>query len=104
MGIPVISLVGDRHASRVGLDLLTRVGLPEFAAENLDAYVAAAVALAADPVRLATLRSDLRVQMRRSPLCDAVRFARELEAAYRTMWVTYCGAKGIPDANSLHSA
>jgi len=90
MGVPVISLAGDRHASRVGLDLLTRVGLPEFAAENLDAYVAAAVELAANPARLVTVRSDLRGQMARSPLCDAVRFARELEAAYRTMWGAYC--------------
>ncbi len=103
MGVPVISLVGDRHASRVGLDLLTRVGLPEFAAESLDAYVATAFALAADPARLATLRSGLRGQMRHSPLCDAVRFARELEAAYRMMWKGYCNAERVPGADSLRS-
>jgi protein O-GlcNAc transferase len=86
MGVPVVTLVGQRHIERVGLSLLVRAGLPEFAAADRDAYVRLAVALARDADRLARLRSGLRERLRRSPLCDAEGFTRSLEAAYRKMW------------------
>jgi predicted O-linked N-acetylglucosamine transferase (SPINDLY family) len=57
-----------------------------------------AVELAADRQRLAGLRATLRRRMERSPLMDAARFARNIEAAYRTMWRTWCG-NAIPEAN-----
>lgn len=86
MGVPVVTLVGQRHIERVGWSLLTRVGLPELAASDKDGYVRAATELARDVHRLATLRSGLRERMRQSPLCDAVGFTRSLETAYRQMW------------------
>ena len=36
--------------------------------------------------RLAALRGSLRDEMRASPLCDAPRFARSVEDAFRRMW------------------
>ncbi|HVA14597.1 MAG TPA: tetratricopeptide repeat protein [Stellaceae bacterium] len=92
MGVPMVTLVGDRHASRVGFDLLSQVGLAEFAAPDRDAYVAAAVTLARDLPRLVQLRSELRERMRRSSLCDAPRFARAFEAGLREMWRRWCGS------------
>lgn len=86
MGVPVLSLVGERHAARVGLSLLSLVGHPEFVASSVDDYVTLAIELARDPSRLAALRSSLREEMRASPLCDAPRFARSVESAYRRMW------------------
>src|SRR5208282_1559676 len=44
MGVPVVTLSGDRHASRVGVRLLTLIDLPELIAETEDAYVAIAAA------------------------------------------------------------
>ncbi len=86
MGVPVITLAGDRHAARVGLSLLSRLGHPELIAGSVDDYAARAVDLASDPARLRALRGSLRDEMRASPLCDADGFARGVEAAYRRMW------------------
>ena len=48
-----------------------------------------ATALAADGPRLRELRAGMRDRMRGSALLDARGFARNLEAAYRQMWVRW---------------
>ncbi len=99
MGVPVVALRGDRHASRVGASLLTAVGMPEWIAEDSAGYVALAARLAADIDGLATLRAQLRERLRASPLCDAAEFAGAVEAVYRTAWRKFCdGAR--PDATA----
>ena len=90
MGVPVITLAGVRHVSRVGVSLLQQVGLAELIAEDEDSYIALAVRLAADPQRLARYRQALRAQMAASPLCDAVGKTAALEAAFRQMWRSWC--------------
>ena len=90
MGVPVITLRGDRHAGRVGASLLTTLGQEALIAETVDGYVAAAVGLAADLGRLVHLRHSLRPAMAASPLTDAAGFTRRVEAAYRDMWRRYC--------------
>jgi len=90
MGVPVVSLAGKHHASRVGVSLLSNVGLPELIAEDPQGYVRIAVGLAQDLPRLTALRRELRDRMAQSPLLDAGRFARNVEAAYRQMWRTWC--------------
>ena len=90
MGVPVISLRGNRHASRVGASILTRVGLTGLIADSVDGYVAAAVGLANSPDRLVQLRHELRDTMAASPLCAAAGFTRDVETAYREMWRRWC--------------
>jgi predicted O-linked N-acetylglucosamine transferase (SPINDLY family) len=90
MGVPVISLAGSTPLTRGGVSLLSNVGLPQLVAYSVDEYIEKAVALAGDLPRLAALRAGLRDRMQRSPLMDAPRFARSLEAAYRTMWHRWC--------------
>jgi len=90
MGVPVVTLLGDRHASRVGGSLLTRVGLPELIANTEDDYVRIAVDLAADRERLGALRSDLRTRLEQSPLRDEVGFTRTLERVLRRIWQIWC--------------
>jgi len=90
MGVPVVTFRGDRHASRVGASILTRVGLGELIADTIDGYVMAAVTLAKAPSRLVELRRDLRPTMAASPLCDAAGFTHAVEAAYRKMWRRWC--------------
>lgn len=85
-GVPVILLVGKCHASRVGLSILSNVGLDFFATLTPDEYVAKATALAENHQALAQLRSSMRQRIKDSALCDANRFARKVEAAYREMW------------------
>jgi len=86
MGVPVVSLIGDRHVSRVGLTLLSAVGLPQMAARDPDHYVAIAAMLAARPGPLAALRASLRERMAGSALCDAPGFARKFEGVLRAAW------------------
>jgi predicted O-linked N-acetylglucosamine transferase (SPINDLY family) len=90
MGVPVITLAGDRHAGRVGASLLQRVGLEAWVAPSAERYVELAIELAHDRARLAELRSGLRSRMAGSPLCDGPRFARKMEATYRRLWQQWC--------------
>jgi predicted O-linked N-acetylglucosamine transferase (SPINDLY family) len=90
MGVPVVTLAGKTHPSRVGVSLLNNIGLPELVANSPEEYVRLAVELAGDPPRLSHLRSTLRQRMEGSPLMDAPRFARDMETAYRSMWQRWC--------------
>jgi predicted O-linked N-acetylglucosamine transferase (SPINDLY family) len=85
MGVPVISLAGPTSVSRQGVRFLRNAGLDELLAETPEQYVRIASDLADDLSRLAALRSGLRERMRCSPLLDARRLTRDLEAAYRDM-------------------
>ena len=93
MGVPVITLAGKTHVSRVGVSLLSNAGLPELIALDEEDYVRIAAALAADVPRLSALRAMLREKMSASPLMDAPRFARNVEAAYRGMWREWCAVR-----------
>lgn len=93
MGVPVVTRRGDRHAARVGASLLARVGLDDLVAEDSDAYVDAAVRLAADALRRRTLRVELRRRMAASALRDEAGFARDVEAAFRNLWGAWCAVR-----------
>jgi protein O-GlcNAc transferase len=86
MGVPVVTMAGRAHAGRVGASLLAAAGHPELVARDESDYVRLAAELAADPARLAGLRSTLRTDLERSVLCDGPAFARRFEAALRSMW------------------
>lgn len=94
MGVPVVTLAGYNHASRVGVSLLTQAGTPELIAGSADDYVAKAVALAGDPARLAALHGSLRQQLLGSTLCDGPGFCRKYEFALRGMWLNWCRRQG----------
>lgn len=89
MGVPALTLRGDRPAGRVGASLLTCAGLPEWIAGTPDAFVARAGALTSDLEHLAALRAGLRERLR-TTLCDGTTFTRGLEEAYRWMWRRWC--------------
>jgi len=90
MGVPVVSLAGETRVSRMGLSLLTNLGLPELAARSETEYLDIAERLARDLPRLAELRSNLRQRMENSVLMDAPHFTRQVEQTYRKMWTAWC--------------
>jgi predicted O-linked N-acetylglucosamine transferase (SPINDLY family) len=90
MGVPVVSLAGNSRLSRAGLSQLTNLGMPELVARSEAEYVRIAEGLARDLPRLSQIRSTLRRRMEASVLMDAPRFTRQIEQAYRKMWMRWC--------------
>jgi predicted O-linked N-acetylglucosamine transferase (SPINDLY family) len=93
MGVPVVTLAGQTHVSRVGLSLLSNVGLQDLAAKTPDDYVRIATGLAGDPKRLMELRATMRQRMLQSPLLNEARFTRGVESVYRMMWQAWCSQR-----------
>jgi len=93
MGVPVVTLAGNYHASRVGVSLLSNIGLPELIAKTRDEYITIAINLANDLKRLELLRKDLRYTMINSPFCDVKRFIVNLENMYRNILENWCSSK-----------
>jgi protein O-GlcNAc transferase len=90
MGVPVVTLAGDRFAARVGVTLLGAIGHSEWVAIDEADYVRRVLTLAGDVGALNELRMRLREFVRDSPLCQEAKLTRELEAAYRAMWRRWC--------------
>ena len=82
MGVPVISLYGDRHGTRFGLSILNNVGLYELAVDSYEEYIKRAVALANDWELLTILKKNLRTMMKKSPLMDAQLYVNEMQDAF----------------------
>lgn len=91
MGLPVITLAGDRHAARVGASLLRNVGAPELIAWSQEQYVEKALDLAGSIERRTEYHRTLRRRLMASPLGDAPSFARGFEALLRRLWRVRCG-------------
>jgi protein O-GlcNAc transferase len=91
MGVPVITLAGQRMIERQGVSLLSAVGKKEWIAESVDEYISKAVELAKNGIRDSEQRLSLHNRVVNSPLCDYNNFVNGLEAAYRKMWHSISG-------------
>lgn len=76
MGVPVVTLAGISHASRVSASLLTASGNAAWIASTRQSYVEIAAQLAQRPLELAQARESLRPRMAASSLCDAALHAQ----------------------------
>jgi predicted O-linked N-acetylglucosamine transferase (SPINDLY family) len=94
MGVPVVSLAGRTAVSRAGSTLLSNVGLERLVTRSEEEYVERAAELIRSTDELAALRQSLRARVESSPVMDAPRFARDLEAEYRKAWRLWCRAAG----------
>jgi len=90
MGVPVVTLAGQTHASRVTASLLTHLGRPEWIACTEDEYIEICAGLVFILPRLTEARAAQRERMQFGPLCEAARFTAHLETAYRGMWHRWC--------------
>jgi len=86
MGVPVVTLTGNSHVSRVGTSLLHYAGSSELVANDEEGYVRIAVTLGNDLEGLRVVREKLHKQVPSSPLLDGKRFTQDLEEQYRSMW------------------
>lgn len=90
MGVPILTLEGDRFVGRVGAELSRLLDLEDFVAPDVDGYVERAVARISERPRLHALRPGLRDRLRRSAVMDHAGQTRALEEAYRQMWRQHC--------------
>ncbi len=90
MGVPVLTLSGNTHVSRVGVSLLRSLNLTQLIASNEDEYFRIATSLAHAPDRLHSLRTSLRPTLQSSPLCDEPAFASRFQSLLRTIWQARC--------------
>lgn len=97
MGVPVITLRGNRYVGHMGESIMKNLGLSDCVTETQDAYIERAIGLANNLAQLAELRSRLRQQLVDSPLCNGTKFTRNLENVYRKLWKTWCNAQRHDD-------
>jgi protein O-GlcNAc transferase len=93
MGVPVITLEGDRATSRFSASMLDAIGRPEWIAHSETEYLDKVVALARDKELRKALRSSQRDRMARSSLCDAKNLTMTLEEAYFEMFNRWLNKK-----------
>ena len=86
MGVPVITLCGNAHISRVSASLLLNSNLSGLIANSKDEYISIAKNLANDIESLNTLRLGLREKFLNSTVCDAVRHTNHIENIYKDIW------------------
>lgn len=90
MGVPTVTMPGDRFAGRHSLSHLSNVGLIDFIANDFEHYVEIAIAIARAPERLKRIREGLREQMLSSPLCDGAQFADDFLELMQSVWSNRC--------------
>ncbi len=91
MGVPVVTLAGRTHASRVGASLLSAAGRAEWIAGDAGSYARIAAGIGSTG-RDAGAREALRAEFLGSALCDAPAFARAFGEAIRRAWCDAAGA------------
>ena len=97
MGVPVITLVGERHNSRFGYSLLKNVGLEELCAFSEEEYVQKAIELANDWDRIREYHLTIRRKMEESPVMNDTIYMGEIEAAYEKIFKAWIRGEPLPD-------
>lgn len=89
MGVPPVTLMGDRMIQRTTASFLTILGLTDFIATTPEHYVDLAVTwVTTRRHELADLREGLRARLAASPICAG--YLPAVEAVYRSLWREWC--------------
>ena len=97
MGLPVITLVQERHNSRFGYSLLTNCGLGELCAFSEEEYIQKAVDLANDWDRLRDYHLTIRRKMETSAVMNDAIYMGEVEEAYTKIYNAWMNGEELPD-------
>lgn len=83
MGVPVVTLCGERHSERTSYSILMHAGIKETIAFSEDEFVEIACKLAADPLLREKVSASIRECVAHSGVADMGAYTRNLEKAYR---------------------
>lgn len=89
MGVPVISMHGERRSSRFGLSILSNAGLGMLAAASPEEYIGLATGLAHDWQLLDELHFNLRLMLQASDIMNGKKYMQELETGYENIMAKY---------------
>ena len=79
MGVPLLTLVGERYYSRIGYRINRNLNLNDWNVFNKDDYVKTALDKINNYKDLIKLKASLRNKIEASPLFDSDTFARNFE-------------------------
>ncbi len=104
MGVPLVTVAGERLAARVAASLLHAIGMADLIAEDAEAMFRLAVKLGRDPSRLGEVRHRLATLLPCATAFDPARFARHMEAGLDAMWQRHASGKKPDDIyiKSMH--
>jgi predicted O-linked N-acetylglucosamine transferase (SPINDLY family) len=92
MGVPVLTILGDRPSGRITASLLHQVGLDDWAVPDEASYIERAVELSRDPMALVPIRESLRERVLAMPALRLKEYTASIEKGYREMWRRYTRA------------
>jgi predicted O-linked N-acetylglucosamine transferase (SPINDLY family) len=101
MGVPMVALAGRLAVQRSTSSILKSMGLDDMVVDSPEQYVKGAVFLAGIVNKIPDIRKNVRKAFLASPFMDEAGFTRDLEAAFRDMWRTWCRKRpvvGLPPA------
>ena len=86
MGVPVLTLKGNRYLFHFGESINSNLGMPNWIAENHEDYIAKAIKFSSDLDNLSKIRMSLRRIGLQSPVFDAPRFTKYFGQMLWEMW------------------
>jgi len=89
MGVPVLTITGEKFISRCGLSINKNLGLEDWIAKNPEDYINKAVMFSKDFLKLDLIRSQLRNNSRKSILFNSEEFSNNLADSFKEMWTLY---------------
>jgi protein O-GlcNAc transferase len=97
MGVPVLTLASRPPVGRIGASVMTNIGLSDWVAKDENEYVDKAESFANNVEELARLRAGMRERIKASPLMDETGFARDVESAFKNIWLRWCSGSNLSD-------
>jgi len=97
MGVPVITLGGETHVSRVSASILHRLELTNLVCRNGQEFAKKAKELSENHKALSELRKNLRLKMQNSSLMNKNLFTQEFSTMLRKQWQDWCTERNIED-------
>ena len=93
MGVPVVTLEGDRHAARVGTSLLRAAGCDKWIAHSPKQFAEIAAGLARDRTLLTEFRQVARAKLQASALLDTTAYGARFHDALHAVWRDWCAQR-----------